>query len=192
MGCYTHLDLDERRKLYQLTSAGRSPRQAAAELGRHASTIYRELKRNHRFDEEPMFRGYFPLTAQSMAAGRRLRGAKISRYPGLASYIVDRLEVPWSPEQIAGYLRHRTAGLLRVSHETIYQFVYGPDGQAAKLARLLPTGRWKRRRRYERKPRGLNIPPAHTIAARPQDIAERADFGHWEGDVWSRRLVVRV
>jgi|APMI01.1.fsa_nt_gi IS30 family transposase len=188
MGSYTHLDLDERRKLYQLTSAGRSPRQAAAELGRHPSTIYRELKRNHRFDEEPMFRGYFPLTAQSMAVGRRLRGAKISRYPELASYIVDRLEAAWSPEQIAGYLRHRTAGPLRVSHETIYQFVYGPDGQAAKLARLLPTGRRKRRRRYARKPRGLNIPPAHTIAARPPDIAERADFGHWEGDLIAFKL----
>ena len=46
MGSYTHLDLDERRKLYQLTSAGRSARQAAAELGRHPSTIYRELKRS--------------------------------------------------------------------------------------------------------------------------------------------------
>ena len=188
MGSYTHLDLDERRKLYQLTSAGRSPRQAAAELGRHPSTIYRELKRNHRFDEEPMFRGYFPLTAQSMAAGRRLRGAKISRYPELASYIVDRLGAAWSPEQIAGYLRHRTAGPLRVSHETIYQFVYGPDGHAAKLARLLPTGRRKRRRRYARKPRGLNIPPAHTIAARPPDIAKRADFGHWEGDLIAFKL----
>lgn len=73
MGSYTHLDLDERRKLYQLANAGRSPRQAAAELGRHRSTIYRELKRNHRFDEEPMFRGYFPVTAHSMAAGRRPR-----------------------------------------------------------------------------------------------------------------------
>jgi len=57
MGSYTHLDLDERRKLYQLANAGRSPRQAAAELGRHPSTIYRELKRNYRFDEEPVFRG---------------------------------------------------------------------------------------------------------------------------------------
>lgn len=188
MGRYTHLDLDERRKLYQLINAGRSPRLAAVELGRHTSTIYRELKRNHRFDEERMFRGYFPLTAHSMAAQRRLRGAKISRYPELAKYVVDRLEAAWSTEQIAGYLRHRTAGPLRVSHETIYQFVYGLDGQAAKLARLLPTGRRKRRRRYARKPRGLNIPPAHTIAARPPHIAERTDFGHWEGDLIAFKL----
>ncbi len=188
MGSYTHLDLDERRKLYQLIGAGRSPRQAAAELGRHPSTIYRELKRNYRFDEEPMFRGYFPVTAQSMAAGRRLRGAKISRYPELANYVVDRLKAAWSPEQIAGYLRCRATGRLRVSHETIYQFVYGPDGQAAKLARLLPTGRRKRRRRYARKPRGLNIPPSHTIAARPPEVAERAAFGHWEGDLIAFKL----
>ena len=151
MNRYTHLDLDERPELYQLTSAGRSPRQAAAELGRHASTIYRELKRNHRFDHKPMFRGYSPLTANSMAAERRLRGAEISRYPELARYVVDRLQAACSPEQIAGHLRHRTADPLRVSHETVYQFVYGPDGQAARLARLLPTGGRKRRRRYARK-----------------------------------------
>ncbi|MEH3102571.1 MAG: hypothetical protein PGN12_01515 [Sphingomonas phyllosphaerae] len=82
-------------------------------------TIYRELTRNYRLDEEPMFGGYFPVTAHPMAAGRRLRGAKISRYPELARHVVVRLERAWSPEQIAGYLRHRTAGPLRVSHETI-------------------------------------------------------------------------
>jgi IS30 family transposase len=55
MRCYTHWDLDDRRRLYQLINAGRSPLQAAVELGRHASTIYRELNRNRHLDEEPVF-----------------------------------------------------------------------------------------------------------------------------------------
>lgn len=86
MGSYTHLDLDDRRRLYQLINTGRSPRQAAAELGRHASTIYRELKRNRHLDEEPVFRGYFPVTAQTKAAARRSRGGKIIRRHELAAY----------------------------------------------------------------------------------------------------------
>lgn len=84
MGRYTHLDLDERRKLYQLINAGRSPRQAAVELGRHTSTIYRELKRNHRFDEEPMFRGYrfiAPFCPWSKAS-RPLDWERPTRRPG--------------------------------------------------------------------------------------------------------------
>jgi len=99
---YRHLDLDERRRLYQLRQSGRSVREAATELGRHVSTIYRELKRNRHLDNEPMFRGYFPLLANDKAAARRRRGFKIARNLLLAAYVVDRLEAAWSPEQIAG------------------------------------------------------------------------------------------
>jgi IS30 family transposase len=82
------------------------------ELGRRPSTLYREIKRNRHLDEEPLFRGYFPTVAQTNAMGRRVRGAKVARNPELATYIVDRLEAAWSPEQIAGYVRrHRLAGL---------------------------------------------------------------------------------
>lgn len=183
MRCYTHLDLNDRRRLYQLINAGRSPRQAAVELGRHASTIYRELKRNRHLDEEPVFRGYFPITAQGKAAARRLRGGKIVRRHELAAYVVDRLRAAWSPEQIAGYLRRHQRHRLSVSHETIYQYVYSPVGRDQGLGHLLPSSRRSRRRRYARKPRGLNIPSAHMIAARPAEIGERTSFGHWEGDL---------
>lgn len=47
----------------------------------------------------------------------------------------------------------------------------------------LPRQRKTRRQRYARKPRGLNIPLANTIAERPKEIGERNEFGHWEGDL---------
>lgn len=110
MSHYRHLDLDERRRLYQLQQSGRSVREAATELGRHVSTVYRELKRNRHLDDEPMFRSYFPTLANDKAAARRRRGLKISRNLPLAAYILDRLEAAWSPEQIAGYLRRHRVG----------------------------------------------------------------------------------
>jgi IS30 family transposase len=91
MNGYQHLGLDERRDIYQLMATGRSVRQIADALGRHPATIYRELKRNRHLDEHPLFRGYFPTTAQTMANGRRVRGGKIARRPELAAYIANRL-----------------------------------------------------------------------------------------------------
>lgn len=79
-----------------------------------------------------MFRGYFPVTAQDQAAARRRRGGKIMRQPDLARYVVDRLVAAWSPEQMAGFLRRNSRDGLRVSHETIYQYVYGPEGLGVK------------------------------------------------------------
>jgi IS30 family transposase len=158
-------------------------REVAATLRRHPSTIYRELKRNRHLDEHPLFRGYFPTVAQTIASGRRVRGGKIARKPELATYIADRLSAAWSPEQIAGYLRRHRGLRETVCHETIYQFVYGPDGRSQGLWRYLPVARRSRRQRYARKPRGLHIPVANTIGARPQEVADRRSFGHWEGDL---------
>nr|WP_255326178.1 IS30 family transposase [Sphingobium sp. EM0848] len=173
MNGYQHLGLDERRDIYRLVATGRSVREVAATLRRHPSTIYRELKRNRYLDEHPLFRGYFPTVAQTMASGRRVRGGKIARRPELATYIADRLSAAWSPEQIAGYLRRHRGLRETVCHETIYQFVYGPDGRSQGLWRYLPVARRSRRPRYARKPRGLHIPLANTIGARPAEIADR-------------------
>ncbi|MET3726072.1 IS30 family transposase [Sphingomonas trueperi] len=189
MSHYRHLDMDERRRLYQLRQSGRSVHEAATELGRHLSTIYRELKRNRHLDDEPMFRGYFPTLANDKAAARRRRGLKISRNLPLATYVVDRLEAAWSPEQIAGYLRRHRIGSGNVCHETIYQYVYSEEGKRQHLWKLLPMARKKRRSRYGRKPRAARIPEANTIAQRPPEIAERSSFGHWEGDLIAFRAV---
>ena len=74
-------------------------KQVADALRRHPLTIYREIKRNRHFDEEPLFRGYFPTAAQTMASNRRVRGGKIARKPELAAYNrpLETASV-WSPD----------------------------------------------------------------------------------------------
>jgi transposase, IS30 family len=66
---------------------------------------------------------------------------------------------------------------------TIYRYVYDKAGRALDLYRHLPTGRWRRRRRYNRKPRGLHIPQANTVAYRPAVINDRQRLGDWECDL---------
>jgi len=180
---YNHLSLADRETINRLRDAKVPVARIAVELGRHPATIYRELRRNFFYDDEAWFRGYFGRVAHRKAASRRLRGGKVMRNPALVAYIVDRLAQCWSPEQIAGHLRRDRGRGLRVCHETIYQFVYSSRGRELGLWNHLPRQRKVRRERYARKPRGLNIPPANTIAQRPRQIAERVEFGHWEGDL---------
>jgi IS30 family transposase len=179
---YHQLDLDERELIFRLRDARRPVREIAARIGRHVSTIYRELKRNFFYDEDAWFRGYFPRVAHRKARSRRIRGGKITRDTALAGTIAEGLRLAWSPEQIAGYAR-ACGSRAKVCHETIYQYVYSPEGRRLDLWRHLPRARKNRRRRYARKPRGLNIPLANTIAERPAEVAARDSFGHWEGDL---------
>lgn len=81
-----------------LREARVSVNRIAAELGRHPSSIYRELKRNFFYDEDAWYRGYFGRIAHDKAASRRQRGGKVVRDGALTSHIVDRLELSWSPE----------------------------------------------------------------------------------------------
>ncbi|MBB3021326.1 IS30 family transposase [Microvirga lupini] len=113
-------------------------------------------------DDEPLYQGYFHGAADMQARARRQRLGKLSRYPALAIHVIDCLKAAWSPEQIAGRLQVSGAPE-RVSHETIYRFVYGPQGQHLGLSLDLPMAQRRRRIRYQRKPRGLFIPAANTL-----------------------------
>jgi len=87
---YKHISLPERRQSFRLQGQGMSPRQIAQVMGRHTSTIYREVWRNTHRHEERDCRGYYPVTAQEFAMRRRARTRKLLRHSGLRDYIVAR------------------------------------------------------------------------------------------------------
>ncbi len=187
---YDHLTLDERRLIYRLREARLGVPRIAERLGRHRSTIYRELRRNwHRDAEMREINGYYPTVAHGTAARRRHRLGKLQRNTTLATLVVERLNQDWSPEQIAGRLRCDEPHGATICHETIYRFVYGPQGRADALYRLLPSRRHRRRARYARKPKGLFIPEENTIKRRPESINDRVAPGHWECDLVGFRQV---
>ncbi|WP_370206689.1 IS30 family transposase [Pararhodobacter marinus] len=180
---HTELDLRERRAIEDMLNAKMPISKIAAEIGRHRSTVYREIKRNFFTDEElPYLNGNYGMVAQREAAKRRARRRKLIRLEALRAHVVDRLIEGWTPEQIAGRLGFEGQPV-RVSHETIYAYVYSKEGQSEDLARHLPSRRKKRRPRYSRRPRGQMFPQERSIHQRPDYVATREPFGEWEGDL---------
>src|SRR5690242_19332546 len=174
----THLELVERERLAALKAEGLSPRAIARALGRAASTISHELRRN----ALPKG-GYLPVHAEGCYRERRQRPAVLERDIKLGRFVRERLLEGWTPEQIAGWLeRGEERGLRPVSPETIYAFLHRPGQKAEKLWKLLPRGRARRGRRRARQPRSA-IAERRSIHDRPEAVQERKDPGHWEGDL---------
>jgi transposase, IS30 family len=174
----THLIVAERERLAALKAEGLSLRAIAERLGRAASTISRELRRN------ALPRGgYLPVHAEGCYLERRQRPAILERDAKLGRFVRERLLEGWTPEQIAGWLkRGEERGLRAISPETIYAFIHRPGQKAEKLWKLLPRGRTRRGRRRARQPH-TTIAERRSIHDRPEAVAERAEAGHWEGDL---------
>ncbi|MDP9563559.1 UNVERIFIED_ORG: IS30 family transposase [Rhizobium nepotum] len=182
--CYTQITLADRRRLHQLVAAKVPVNEMARQLGRHRSTIYREIKRNTFHDRElPEYDGYYSTVAQDISNERRRRLRKLRRHPNLREEIITQLEARWSPEQIAGRLSLDGHDLVRVCKETIYRFIYSKEDYGLGLYQYLPEARRKRRPLRSRKPRDGAFPASHRISQRPDFIGDRSRFGHWEGDL---------
>lgn len=126
--CYLQLTLADRRRLQQMIARKVPVDVMARQLGRHRSTIYREIRRNTFRDSEiPDYDGYYCTIADDLTKDRRRRLRKLWRHPGLRALIIDRLRASWSPEQIAGRLISDGLSLVRVCSETIYRFVYSKE-----------------------------------------------------------------
>src|SRR4026208_622010 len=97
---YRHFTLEERRTL-RLLNAKLPIKEIAGQLGRHRSTIYREIARNE-FREGNEYRGDYPAPAQATPGRRRRRQRKLVRDAHLCGHVVEKLKLWWSPEQIAG------------------------------------------------------------------------------------------
>jgi transcriptional regulator with XRE-family HTH domain len=100
MSGYAHLTAGERDRIAGLKADGLSLRAIGRALGRSASTISRELRRNA-LDSG----AYRPHIADGAYMLRRQRAAVLETDAKLAAYVMDRLSEGWTPEQIAGRLR---------------------------------------------------------------------------------------
>lgn len=182
-----YLSLLERQRISTLRGQGLSVREVARRLGRSASTVSRELRRNIRAHDGHVYDGDL-AHARARERARRTRPSRLAVDAELRQIVQDKLELEWSPEQIAGWLRltHPDRPSWKLCHETIYQALYhgGRGGLSRELTKRLRTGRplrKRRRRAHERSPRF--IVPAQLIDARPEEVHLRQRVGDWEGDL---------
>ena len=176
MRTYHQLTSEERYALSMLRKQGHTQAQIARTLGRHRSTISREVRRNSRKDG-----GYRPSTAHDFARWRRSRSRRNQRFDADAwALVVECLELQWSPDQIAGRLRRTRS--LRISHETIYRYVWLDRHRGGSLHRHLRCAAKKRRKRYGRNDSRGRLPGKRHISERPPGAVNRSRVGHLEGD----------
>ena len=177
---YTHLSYEERVVIRLRRKDGASIRKISKELCRAPSTVSRELSRNEQFEGT---RVIYPEYAQMKANGRRRRAYRKPRLKSkkLQKYVESKLKAGWSPEQIAGRMKHEHWEE-RVSHEAIYQYIYKDRRDLRKfLARN--HRRRKKRGHPTRRSKGSKIKQRVPISERPAEVDGREEFGHWESDI---------
>jgi transposase, IS30 family len=176
---YSHISLEERYRIALLHEAGQSFGKIATALGRSPSTISREIERN-----SGRRVGYKPAWADDVAWARRWKGSKLERQSALRDHVLQHLAMGWSPEQIAGRLTHDKASL-RISHESIYRFIYTQTERTKDYSWRLYLPQAKARRGWGRRQLKPTFRIKHRvcISQRPLHIENRKQIGHWEADL---------
>lgn len=163
---YKHINTYERGYIEGLYKLGYSTRTIASKLGRHHSSVARELKRNTTFS-------YEAEKAQQAYELRRTKSKPKGKYTlEIAQVIEEGFVKTWSPEQIANTI---TLGI--VSYKTIYNWLYQDKLNKGNLTVLRQKGR--RRKPSEKRGKFVVGTP---ISQRPKEVNNRKTFGHWELD----------
>ena len=179
------LTVAEREEISRAVVAGRSIRSIATSLGRAPSTISREIERN---GGQECYRASQAEQAAWNRA-RRPKTCKLAENRTLAHIVADKLQLQWSPEQIAGWLQRTYPGdeNYQVSHETIYRSLFIQARGALKkelLEHLRRTRAMRRSRHHTQKTDNHGrITDLVSISERPATVEDRAIPGHWEGDL---------
>jgi len=174
---YHQITFAERYTLGVLRRGGLSPAAIARTLGRHRSTILREIQRNQARSDGT----YRPRLAEWYARGRRAHSRRNRQFSGAdLQRIRALLAEHWSPEQVAGRLRRE--GRLQISHETIYRYIWADKAAGGTLYTHLRGARKQRRKRYGRYDSRGRVAGKRPITARPAVVETRTQLGHWEAD----------
>ena len=176
---YSQLTDGERNQFYALRQAQRPMTEIANQLGRSRATLYNELNRN------TGGRGYRPRQAQQFAENRRVEKVQpLKMHPNVTAYIESKLQLQWSPEQIASTMKTDPDGPgLAVSHETIYRYVWADKRAGGTGYTQLRHGKKKRRKRRGSKDLCGEICNRVDIEQRPAMVETRKRLGDWEADL---------
>lgn len=175
---YKQVTQEERYTIKALLGQGSSQAEIARELGRHRSSISRELRRNAQTNTGR----YFPNIAQQKSIARRRRSRCGPQFSAQEWAIVcSCLDKEWSPEQISLVLKARN--VLRISHETIYRYIWRDKRCGGILYTHLRQSSKKRRKRHRTNDSRGILRGKRGINERPREAIERLRKGHFEVDL---------
>jgi len=187
---YRHLSSVERDEIAQMYFSGISFSEIGRRLRRATSTISREVNRNrvrHGSQRHVNWR-YFSSQAVLLAKQRRADSKKsvrrVLQHRQLLGYVKRGLKSRWSPEQISARIQidHPADPAMRVSHQTIYQWLRQDKRNGGKWYLYLRQGKRARRKKYGSSLRRHRIQGKTSIDVRPQVVNSRKRIGDWEGD----------
>jgi IS30 family transposase len=180
---YRQLAYKDRVYIEVLNAERKSKQEIAERLGCDVTTVWREYRRGTTSKS-----GYFVDHCYAAANGevsRRQAASRRGRKPKLTGqvleYVLSRLKLKWSPEQISG--RMKLDGVGKVSHETIYKFIYQDKLAGGDLYVHLRWGRKRRKRRFGVPRIRADILNRKNISQRSREINERSRIGDWERDL---------
>ncbi len=177
---YIQLTYEERLTLSVLKLQGVSIREIAKVLGRHFSTLYRELDRNRCHVTDGAYR---PSKAQRRTRARRSRSRRNHHYSSSYMMLVRKLLIKgWSPEQVVGHMRRFRLAERIISHETIYQYIWKDKAEGGDLWTYLRQSPKRRRKRYKAYDSRGKLADKRHISERPDSVETRKYKGHWEID----------
>jgi len=182
---YQRLNSLEREEISRRIATGTSLREAAKALQRHPSTITREV--NRCVVDPKYYRAFFAQQRSNKILHQHHKTRKLDKNPALRKEVMFYLHKKWSPEQIAKRLviLYPDDMNMRVSHETIYSYLYVlPRGELKReLASCLRRGHENRYKNRANRRKSYPIQDYLSIEERPQEVADRIIPGHWEGDL---------
>lgn len=182
----THLTIEEREEIRAGLSAKMSIRAIARLLNRSPSSISREVNRNRGK------RWYKAVDADRRAwrMAKRTKPCALAVNSKLREFVIEKLQLNWSPEQISGWLKLNMPRRkhMHISHETIYKTLYVRSRKTLDTTLLQHLRRSHRIRQSKRHSRSgdrgtINIVNGVSIHQRSKDIDNRKSVGHWEGDL---------
>jgi IS30 family transposase len=179
---YHQLSTEERYEIAAMRRQSLRVMEMAQHLGRHRSTLYREVKRN-RSAHDGCYRATHSV---EKASGRKRRSRRNLRYgPAEFAPIEVMIREGLSPEQIVG--RRKREGQRVMSHETIYRWIWTDKRGGGTLWQHLRGARKQRRKRYGRYDSRGRLAGKKLIGQRPAVVASRGRVGDWEIDTMHGR-----
>ncbi len=172
---YIQLTDNERYHIYTMKRSGFSNSSIAKSMGRHHTTIGRELKRNTGLN------GYrFKQAHQKAQQRHQMKTKSIKLTKSIQDFIIKKLKIDWSPEIICAILKMEQG--ISIHHESVYRFIYADKAKGGNLYRHLSHASKKNRKRYGKNDYRGRIPNRIDIEERPSIVDKKSRLGDWEAD----------